>query len=131
MFSAHKLINYSTEPADSFTLAMYIDFDLGCYRDDYIGCHPATNTVFGYNRTNTDLAAASCDGVLSFGDNPPVQAVTFLNKGLDYFIPIFNASVGNPPAATTDPTLPNQYHLTDNAQYQYKTSPANRADSLW
>jgi hypothetical protein len=30
-------------------------------------------------------------------NQPPAQAVTFLNKGLDYFIPIFNASVGNPP----------------------------------
>lgn len=109
MFTSHKLINRSTYPVDSFSLAMYVDFDLGCHRDDYVGCQPATNTFYAYNRTNTDLPSSSCDAVNSFGVNPPVQAVTFLNRSMDRFIPIFNPAIGNPPAATTDPALPLEY----------------------
>jgi len=103
MFTSHKLINRSTEALDSFSLALYVDFDLGCYTDDYLGSHPATNTFYAYNRTNTDLPPGSCQGVPSYGLNPPAQAVTFLNHSLDRFMPIYNASVGAPLPATTDP----------------------------
>ncbi len=102
MFTSHKIINRSSEQLDSFSVALYVDFDLGCYADDYLGSHPATNSFYTYNRSNTDLAP--CGGVLSYGVNPPVQAVTFLNQSLDRFMPIYNASVGSPTPATTDPT---------------------------
>ena len=109
MFTSHKLIHYGSEPVDSFSLAMYVDFDLGCYTDDYLGCHPATNTFYTYNRTNNDQSISACGLANAFGLNPPVQAVTFLNKSLDRFMPIYNTGTGNPPAATTHPQSPVEY----------------------
>ncbi len=103
MFTSHKLIHYGAEPVDSFSLAMYVDFDLGCYSDDYVGCHPASNTFYAYNRNNNDQLVSACGLANTFGLNPPVQAVTFLNHSLDRFIPIYNSTIGSPVAATTDP----------------------------
>lgn len=110
MFTAHKFINRSAESINPFSAGLFVDFDLGCYSDDYLGSHPATNTFYVYNRTNTDLAPGSCSGIPSYGVNPPVQATTFLNKSLDRFMPIFNTSVGTPNPATTDPTTSLEYH---------------------
>ena len=109
MFTSHKLIHYGSEPVDSFSLAMYVDFDLGCYTDDYLGCYPTANTFYTYNRTNNDQSISACGLANAFGLNPPVQAVTFLNKSLDRFMPIYNTGTGNPPAATTDPQTPLEY----------------------
>lgn len=111
MFTSHKIINRSTETINPFLTGLYVDFDLGCHTDDYLGSHPATNTFYAYNRTNTDLFHGLCDGVPSYGNNPPVQAVTFLNRQLDRFMPIYNASEGTPHPATTDPgTIQEYYH---------------------
>jgi len=68
MFTSHKLINRASVLVDSFRLAMYVDFDLGCYKDDYLGCNAARNTFYAYNRTNTDQGT-NCDGLATFGIN--------------------------------------------------------------
>ena len=110
LFTRHKIINRSVEPLDSMFIAMLVDFDLGCYRDDYLGSSAATNTFYTYNKTNEDDPTGACTPDNAYGINPPVQAVTFLNKSLDYFMPFYNSGVGNPPPGTTFPTNPNEYY---------------------
>ena len=40
-FQRYKLINRAPEAIDSTYFAMWVDADLGCYTDDYIGCDTA------------------------------------------------------------------------------------------
>ena len=45
VFTSHKTIYHGTEALDSTAIALFTDFDLGCYLDDYQGCNPATDAV--------------------------------------------------------------------------------------
>ena len=83
LFTSYKIINRAVEDVDSFYISMWVDFDLGCYTDDQIGCSPEKSTFFAYNRTNID---GPCEqGIPSYGENPPVQAVTILGRPIDEF----------------------------------------------
>jgi hypothetical protein len=110
IFTSYKLINRSTEAfADAF-LGMSTDFDLGCYQDDYIGCNTDRNTFFAYNQDNVDgQPGSTCQGTPTFGEEIPVQTVTFLNKPMDRFIYFNNASVGTTSPGQTDPEAQLEY----------------------
>lgn len=83
IFTSYKLINRGPELLDSLHFGLWTDFDLGCYADDFQGSAPALNTIFAYNQDNED--DLNCDfGVAGYGENPPVQAITTLNRGLSY-----------------------------------------------
>lgn len=91
IFVSHKIINRATEDADSCFIGLWVDIDLGCYTDDYAGCNTALNAMYAYNQDAQDGSVGlACDGgVTTFGDNPPAQSVTFLNRSLDKFM-VFN-----------------------------------------
>lgn len=108
MFTSHKFINRSNITLDSFCIAHYVDFDLGCYIDDFAGSNPSTNSFYAYNSSNIDQESNLCNGTLSYGINPPVQAVTFLNKSLDGFMPIFNPGIDGM-LPVSDPRSPIEY----------------------
>ena len=112
LFTSHKLIYRGTEPLDSCYAGIWVDFDLGCYSDDYVGSIPALDAFYVYNQDAVDgSVGATCDqGVTTFADNPPVQSVTMLNQSMDKFMYFNNTGVGSPIAATTSPTLPIEYY---------------------
>ena len=91
IFISYKLINRSVELFKEAKAGLFVDFDLGCYEDDYIGCIPEKNTFYAYNADNIDGApidngGSSCDiDVPTFQGKTPTQAVTILNGELDYF----------------------------------------------
>jgi hypothetical protein len=105
VFTSHKLISRSQEPLDSVYVAMFTDFDLGCYTDDYIGANPSSNSYFVYNQDNVDgdVGTDCLGGAIPYTQEPPAQSVTFLNQELSSFIYFNNGSVGNPTPPTTDP----------------------------
>jgi hypothetical protein len=111
IFLSYKLINKSIEPIDSLYVGIWNDFDLGCYTDDYIGYHEATNSVFVYNQDNIDGENdGSCPfGIPSYGENPPVQAATFLSHPLAYGMYYNNGGLGSIPP-TTDPNTALEYY---------------------
>lgn len=112
IFTSHKLINRGNEPLDSMVFTKWVDFDLGCYEDDYLGCIPNLNTFYAYNEAPTDGGPNGLDcigNVPAFGSNPPVQAVTFLNQEMSSFNIGVNGSVGNPPPPTTSAYLAIEY----------------------
>ncbi len=77
-------INYKIFFAASLSSAYigkWIDFDLGCYNDDYVGCDTVSNTFYVYNATAIDPDCAN----RGYGSDPPVQTVTFLNAQLTSF----------------------------------------------
>jgi type IX secretion system substrate protein len=111
IFTSHKIINKSVEALDSFHVALWVDFDLGCYLDDYMGSDTVHNAFFAYNADDLDgvASASDCAGVNTYGEVIPAQSIQFLNKKLDYFTYYNNSSGGIPPnSGIFDPTTPIQ-----------------------
>lgn len=96
VFVKHKLIKKTGGNLTGTKIGIWVDFDLGCEEDDYIGSAPAHNTFYVYNGDNNDqLTGCHLPG---FGVNPPVQTVTLLDKSLDGFMYYINdgGPRGNP-----------------------------------
>lgn len=111
LFSSHKIVNRGTENVDSAFIGIWVDADLGCYMDDYIGCNPSLGSMFAYNTDAVDgQPGNSCQGTPTFPGAAPVQSVTFLSHPMASFSTIANQSVANPPLGTTDPSLPIEYY---------------------
>lgn len=88
LFFSLQYTNKSSIPIDSFHFSYFTEPDLGCLEDDFIGSAPNHNSFFFYNSDNID---GNDDGIcnyslVGFGENPPVQTVTFLNESLDNFL---------------------------------------------
>lgn len=78
-FYRYKLINKANEDLVDCYFSMWIDPDLGCYQDDYIGCDTSRSLAFVYNEDEVDgNNGASCEGTNTYGDVVPVL-------GMDYF----------------------------------------------
>jgi hypothetical protein len=107
LFLRLRLINRAVEDIDSLYLGFWTDFDLGCYEDDYVGCNPELNTYFAYNADNADN---NCMGIPGYGENPPVQAITFLDRPMDGFRQYYNFSLIDIINPIPDPTSPPDYY---------------------
>ena len=46
LFTSHKIIQRGTEKTDSVFVGIWVDFDIGCYADDYVGCDTAPQLFF-------------------------------------------------------------------------------------
>lgn len=79
IFVRYKVTNKGTEKIDSCFMGLYTDFDLGCPMEDMVGTSQKHNAVYVYNSINNDQA---CFNIKGFEINPPVQALTYLNKPL-------------------------------------------------
>ncbi len=120
-FQRYKLINRATERIDSMFFAMWVDPDLGCHLDDYIGCDSSKSLMYVYNQDATDGQPA-CDcpnGGNSYCERVPILGVDYFRGPLDTlgnelgmssFVYYNNPSVGNPIQATTDPDLPVEFY---------------------
>ena len=132
-FHRYKLINRATERIDSMFFAMWVDADLGCYLDDYIGCDTANSLMYIYNQDATDgQPGCNCDqGVATYCEKVPILGVdyfrgplkpavipdwetgepkdTLIEIGMSTFTYYNNGGVGPPPPGTDDPSLPNEY----------------------
>ena len=80
-----KIINRGTEPLDSTYFGLWIDPDLGCPFDDYLGCVPEENLGFVYNADAVDgLPDGSCQDVPTY-EAPPLFGIKLLQEPLDEF----------------------------------------------
>lgn len=119
-FHRYKLINRATERIDSTFFAMWVDPDLGCYIDDYIGCDTAKDLMYVYNQDATDgQPGATCDGVPTYGDKIPILGVDYFRGPLDSagnelpmssFVYYLNPGYCNPIDPMTDPSQPSQFY---------------------
>lgn len=82
-----KAINRSNMPYTNYHQALFIDFDIGNYSDDYAGCYPPNNVLFGYNGDDNDETNG---GQLGYGTNPPCQGVVALSHNLSNAGAIFS-----------------------------------------
>jgi hypothetical protein len=79
-FSRYKLINRAVETIDSTFFAMWVDADLGCSEDDYIGTDTTRSLMYIYNTDAVDgSSGTNCtNGVETYGNSVPYL-------GVDYF----------------------------------------------
>ena len=138
-FSRYKLINRAVESIDSTFFGIWIDPDLGCGDDDYIGCDTTRNMMYVYNSDAVDGSnGTSCSGgVNTYGDKIPYLGVDYLRGPLapkvfdangelvnprvgqlpDTIVEIgmtsfmyFNGPIFTTNSAQTDPTTPLEYY---------------------
>lgn len=74
-FQRYKLINRAVAPIDSTFFAMWVDPDLGCALDDYVGCD--VDRAFAYTY-NADPFDENCLGAFGYQSEVPIV-------GVDYF----------------------------------------------
>ena len=120
-FQRYKLINRATQSIDSTFFAMYVDPDIGCHTDDYIGSDVNRSMAYVYNEDATDgETGCSCPGgINTYCNNIPILGVDYFRGPLDEFgkeigMSSFtyynNAAVGNWPSAMTDPDNAQEYY---------------------
>jgi hypothetical protein len=132
-FQRYKLINRATELIDSTYFAMWVDADLGCFQDDYIGCDTINDLMVTYNQDAVDgQPGANCGDVATYGDNVPMIGVDYFRGprrpitiidsitgepidilveiGMSSFMYFNNPNVGTPEPPTTDPNLPAEFY---------------------
>lgn len=79
-FQRYKLINRAQVDIGDCYFAMWVDPDLGCFTDDYVGCDTTRSMAYVYNEDELDGAnGCTCQGgVTTYCDEIPIL-------GIDYF----------------------------------------------
>ncbi len=121
-FQRYKLINRASQTIDSTYFAMWVDPDLGCSRDDYIGCDTARSLAYVYNEDPVDgTTGCDCESTPTYCEDVPMLGVDYFRGPLDEFgeeigmssFTYYNnagADNGNWPAAQTDPQIAQEYY---------------------
>ena len=119
-FQRYKLINRAIESIDSMFFAMWVDADLGCFDDDFIGCDTARSLMYIYNEDALDgQTGCDCGGVNTYCDEIPILGVDYFRGPLDEngdelgmssFTYYNNAAFCNPPPGTTDPGIASEFY---------------------
>ena len=120
-FQRYKLINRAVESINNTYFAMWVDPDLGCYTDDYVGCDTTRGLAYVYNEDALDgqTGCACPGGVNTYCADIPILGVDYFRGPLDEngeeigmssFTYYNNAGVGGPPPGTTDPSTAQEYY---------------------
>lgn len=124
-FQRYKLINRALEDIDSTYFAMWVDADLGCFTDDYIGCDIKRSLAYTYNSDAEDgTTGITCtENVPTYKTEIPIIGIDYFRGprneflqelGMSSFTYFNNPSYGSPApvVGTTDP-------ITDVEFYNY------------
>ena len=85
-FYNYEMINRGTQTLFDTYFGQWVDADLGCSDNDYVGCDVARGLGYTYNGEAVDN---DCNGATGYGTNPPAIAVDFFegpyqdNDGID------------------------------------------------
>ncbi|MCR9051590.1 MAG: hypothetical protein ACE362_24790 [Phaeodactylibacter xiamenensis] len=139
-FQRYKLINRALEPIDSTFFAMWVDPDLGCYTDDFIGCDTVRSLGYVYNEDALDgQTGCTCPGGVNtycdeipllgvdyfrgplapvrFGENGELIPIevgenpdTAIELGMSSFTYYNNGGLPGTPPGTSDPGQPIEYY---------------------
>jgi hypothetical protein len=146
-FQRYKLINRATELIDSMFFAFWVDADLGCYLDDYIGCDTVNSLMYTYNQDGTDgQPGCNCPNgsqqIPTYCNEPPILGVDYfrgprkpiviiqpdgtekdslIEIGMSSFIYYNNPSVGNPDQRTVDPDQDIEFYRYLNGRWRDDT----------
>ena len=101
-FQRYKLINRAQESIDSTFFALWVDADLGCSEDDYIGADTTRSLMYVYNTDAVDgINGENCNGIPTYGTNIPYLGVDYFRGPLapKIFGPngtLINPAIGQP-----------------------------------
>ena len=120
-FQRYKLINRAVERLDSAYFGIWVDPDLGCYTDDYIGCDIERSLAYIYNADQIDgTTGCVCDqGIPTYCDEVPILGIDYLRGplnefgeelGMSSFTYFNNGGVIGLPAPTDGPGTPQEYY---------------------
>ena len=76
-FYNYVVINQGTQTLTNTYFGQWVDVDLGCANDDYVGCDVQRGLGYGYNGTDNDAGAACAGGAVGYGVQPPAIGVDF------------------------------------------------------
>ena len=116
-FYRYKLVNRAPQSIDSTYFGQWVDADLGCHLDDYIGSDTANQLMYIYNSAPTD-GAGGCDGTPSYGNEVPMLGVDYfrgpkdengIELGMSSFVYYVNGGYPGLPN-TGDPQTGQQYY---------------------
>jgi hypothetical protein len=71
-FYHYRIINTANTVLDSVFMGQWVDPDLGCYEDDYVGCDSTRNLGIDYNGEAVDGPCTP-----NYGDQPPLVGTTY------------------------------------------------------
>jgi len=121
-FQRYKLINRAIESIDSTFFAMWMDPDLGCAFDDYVGCDTSRSLAYVYNQDALDgeTGCICSGGVNTYCDEIPILGLDYFRGPLDEdgeeigmsSFTYYNNSRGTPTPVpgTTDPNNAIEYY---------------------
>ncbi|MBK7425789.1 MAG: hypothetical protein IPI60_01495 [Saprospiraceae bacterium] len=126
-FQRYKLINRATDIIERTYFAMWVDPDLGCYQDDYVGCDSTRSLMYVYNEDQVDgLSGCDCAGTPTYCTNVPILGVDYFRGPLDRdvldslgnpteigmssFVYYNNGGIGGASPATADPSQAIEYY---------------------
>lgn len=87
-FQRYKLINKANSDIKDCYFAWWVDPDLGCFTDDYVGCvPPPVNLMYTYNIDAQDGSdGCTCTrGVTTYCDNIPIIGVDYFRGPTGHF----------------------------------------------
>lgn len=78
-FHQYKLMNKGNELLIDFHFGLYVDPDLGCYRDDFLGYDKNREMAYVYNQDELDGInnSTSCGSVNTYGNSIPMIGFDF------------------------------------------------------
>ncbi len=135
-FQRYKLINRGKDLLRNTFFGIWVDGDLGCFSDDYIGCDTSRSLAYYYNADAVDgNNGTTCGATNTYGTEVPMMGIDYF-RGPNEFVNVFDEEEGdsvqvarelgmssfiyynNPsfngpfPPATTDPSngFPEEYY---------------------
>ncbi len=104
IFVQYEIENKSTVNYTSLDVANWVDEDLGCFDNDYVGCDTARSLMFAYNGTLMDPDCAPEKG---YGTLPVALGIKMLNQPMNVFGYFTGQGASSP--SVSDPITAPQY----------------------
>ena len=76
-FYTYELLNQGPYQLNDFSVAIWVDADVGTAIDDYVGCDVSRGLAFAYNGDSFDEPSSSSSG---YGENPPAVGIDFMGS---------------------------------------------------
>jgi hypothetical protein len=120
-----RLTHEGSQPLSDFYFSTWMDADLGCPYDDYLGSYPSEDFAFVYNAdANDGMPSCGCTGldgldIATYCEAVPLLGIKWLNGlrnnlgedlGMTSFITLNNPAFLGPPTGTIDPQTPAEHY---------------------
>lgn len=116
-----KIVNRSNHNYHDLKIGIWLDFDLGHFGDDYIGCDSTSEMMYVYNGDNLD------EGTNGYGNRPPAQGLKFLTHEMSSFVYFRNDANSK----TGNPQTPEHYYNYLNAKWGDSSLIYTYADGIY